>query len=128
MVGSFDADHQVGSVMVATYDRGMARDTDAVRITTASASAQADIARRQRRYVLSMSLRTLCFVGAILVGPGWLRWVLVVAAVVLPYVAVVMANAVSTKSDGFALIGSPNPHPELKSGTESEPPRGYDSI
>ena len=105
----------------------MARD-DAVRITTASSSAHEDIARRQRRYVLSMSLRTVCFVGAILVGPGWLRWVLVAAAVLLPYVAVVMANAVSTKSDGFALTGSPNAHPELGGGTDSAPPRGYDSI
>ena len=50
-----------------------------------------------------MAIRTVCFVGAIVVGPGWLRWVLVVAALLLPYVAVVMANAVAAKSDGFAL-------------------------
>jgi hypothetical protein len=40
-----------------------------------------------------MLFRTACFIGAIVVGPGWLRWVLVIAAFVLPYVAVVMANA-----------------------------------
>ena len=34
-------------------------------------------------------------------GPGWLPWIFVVGAVVLPYVAVVMANASGTKSDGF---------------------------
>ena len=39
---------------------------DAVRITTAAESRNADIALRQRRYVLSMSLRSLCFVGAII--------------------------------------------------------------
>jgi hypothetical protein len=102
----------------------MARDTSAVRITTAATSREADIARRQRRYVFSMSLRTVCFVGAILVGPGWLRWVLVAGAVLLPYVAVVMANAVTTKSDDFALLGAPNGHPELQEGTDSAAPRG----
>ena len=102
----------------------MARDTSAVRITTATTSREADIARRQRRYVFSMSLRTVCFVGAILVGPGWLRWVLVAGAVLLPYVAVVMANAVTTKSDDFALLGAPNGHPELQEGTDSAAPRG----
>lgn len=39
-----------------------------------------------------MGLRTACFVGAILAS-GWLRWTLVVGAVLLPYVAVVAANA-----------------------------------
>jgi len=102
----------------------MARDTSAVRITTAASSREADISRRQRRYVLSMSLRTVCFVGAILVGPGWLRWVLVAAAVLLPYVAVVMANAVTTKSDDFALRDAPNGRPELQEGTDSAAPRG----
>ena len=102
----------------------MARDTSAVRITTAASSREADIARRQRRYVLSMGLRTVCFVGAILVGPGWLRWVLVAAAVLLPYVAVVMANAVTTRSDDFALLGAPDGHPELQDGTDSAAPRG----
>ncbi|HYH34207.1 MAG TPA: DUF3099 domain-containing protein [Nocardioides sp.] len=89
------------------------RDTDAVRITTASSSPREDIARRQRRYVVSMSLRTACFVGAILVGAGWLRWVLVAGALLLPYVAVVMANAVTTKPDGFSLTEAPGTRPEL---------------
>ena len=85
----------------------MARDQhrapDVVRITTASSSRNEDIAARQKRYLFSMGLRTVCFVAAIVVGPGWLRWVLVAGALILPYVAVVMANASFTKSDGFAL-------------------------
>ncbi|HEX6149694.1 DUF3099 domain-containing protein [Nocardioides sp.] len=91
----------------------------AVRITTAPLSRQEEIAQRQRRYVLSMSLRTVCFVGAV-VADGWLRWVLVAGAVVLPYVAVVMANAVSSKSDGFALRRDPEPRNELPNPTDSE--------
>jgi hypothetical protein len=109
--------------MVATYDGDMGRDRrrvdHAVRITTAAASREDDIRARQRRYVFSMGVRTLCFVGAVLVGSGVFMWILIAAAIFLPYVAVVMANAVSTKSDGFALqegsseriqLGPPSPH------------------
>ncbi|MFC5176911.1 DUF3099 domain-containing protein [Nocardioides taihuensis] len=83
------------------WQRGQADEP--VRITTAATSPQADISARQRRYVISMTIRTLCFVGAVVVGAGWLRWVLVAGAVLLPYVAVVMANAVGTKSDELDL-------------------------
>jgi len=106
----------------------MARDSNGVRITTAGASRADDIARRQRRYVFSMAVRTVCFLAAVLVGPGVLRWVLVVAAVLLPYVAVVMANAATSKSDDFALRAAPGERPELTRGTQDTPPRGYDSI
>jgi len=80
-----------------------------VRITTAAASREADISARQRRYVLSMGFRTLCFVAAVIVGHGVVMWVLIVAALILPYVAVVMANAASSKADDFALrdVGRP---------------------
>lgn len=78
-------------------------DGTAVRITTAAQSRDVDISARQRRYVISMTIRTLCFVGAVAVGQGWLRWVLVAAAVGLPYVAVVMANAAAPRQDDFEL-------------------------
>jgi Mn2+/Fe2+ NRAMP family transporter len=74
-----------------------------VRITTVAASREEDIRRRQRRYVLSMGFRTLCFVAAVIIGEGWVMWVLIVAALLLPYVAVVMANAASSKSEDFVL-------------------------
>lgn len=51
-----------------------------------------DQSGRQRRYLYSMGLRTACFVGGIM-AEGVLRWVLIVGAVVLPYFAVVIANA-----------------------------------
>jgi Mn2+/Fe2+ NRAMP family transporter len=95
-------------------------DRDAVRITTASASRKDEISARQRRYVISMTIRTICFVAAILVGPGWLRWVLVVAALLLPYVAVVMANATHTKSDDFALRPGAAANRELPTGPGNE--------
>ena len=82
------------------------RDDEAIRITTAPSSRQDDIAARQKRYLLSMTLRSACFVGAIvaaLAGIGWLWPILIAGALVLPYVAVVMANASASRSDGFEL-------------------------
>ena len=90
-------------------------DRDAVRITTAPASRSDDIASRQRRYVISMTIRTLCFIAAVAVGPGWLRWVLIAAALLLPYVAVVMANAGDHRQDPFTM-------PHTGSGRELEGP------
>ena len=75
-----------------------------VRITTAASSRADEISHRQRRYVISMGIRTLCFLGAVAVGSGWLRWVLFAGAVFLPYVAVVMANATDRRDDGFELL------------------------
>jgi len=72
------------------------RTEQVVRITTAAESPAADIAHRERRYILSMAVRTLCFVGAVLTREiPWLCALLIVAAFVLPYVAVVMANRAS---------------------------------
>jgi hypothetical protein len=64
-------------------------------VTGARRGASDDLAQRQRRYLISMSIRTVCFVLAV-VTHGPIRWILVAAAVVLPYIAVVMANAVGS--------------------------------
>ena len=50
-----------------------------------------DLAQRQKRYLISMGIRTVCFVLAV-VASGWVRWVLIAAAVALPYLSVVFAN------------------------------------
>jgi hypothetical protein len=60
-------------------------------VTSARLAVPDDVAGRQRRYLVSMTIRTLCFVGAI-IASGWLRWLLLAGAVVLPYVSVVFAN------------------------------------
>ena len=99
-------------------DRG--EKTEAVRITTAASSRNVDIAARQRRYLLSMSLRTICFVGAVAVsftdGPQLLMWILIAGALVLPYIAVVMANAVTSRPEGFELQQGGPVRPALTSG------------
>jgi hypothetical protein len=70
----------------------VARSQESISITGAQVSLTEDQRARTRRYLISMAVRTACFIGAILAS-GWLRWTLVAGAVVLPYVAVVMANA-----------------------------------
>lgn len=62
------------------------------KITGARTSLTEDIRSRQVRYLISMGVRTLCFVLAI-VTTGWLRWIFFTGAIFLPYVAVVIANA-----------------------------------
>lgn len=79
------------------------RAVEPVRITTAAVSPEEDRRRRQRRYMISMSIRTACFIGAVLVGEGWLRWVLVAASLILPYFAVVMANSAAPHIEGVSL-------------------------
>jgi hypothetical protein len=67
-----------------------ARDT-VYRVSGVRESRTEDVRGRQRRYAISMGIRTLCFVGCVLTH-GLLRIVLFVAALLLPYAAVVIAN------------------------------------
>ena len=60
-------------------------------ITDAQVGLTQEQRERQRRYLISMSLRTLCFLGAV-AASGILRWILVAGAVLLPYFAVVIAS------------------------------------
>ncbi len=50
-----------------------------------------------------MAVRVVCFVGAVLIFDGWLRWVMMIAAILLPYVAVVFANNTEQRSDHFTV-------------------------
>jgi hypothetical protein len=82
---------------------------EAVRITTAASNRNDEIAARQKRYLISMTLRSLCFVGAIIAALAHIEWlwpILIAGALILPYVAVVMANAVMTRDDGIDLHDS----------------------
>lgn len=90
-------------------------------ITSARASRSDDIRRRQQRYLLSMGIRTVCFVLAV-VTSGPLRWVFFAGALVLPYIAVVVANASTRREtlsstphftdDSRALEGPRDEQPE----------------
>lgn len=95
-------------------------DEQAVRITTAASSRDADIASRQKRYLISMSLRSICFVGAVvaaLSGVDWLWPFLIAGAIILPYIAVVLANAVTSRTDAFDLQAPTPQRPQLTAGS-----------
>jgi hypothetical protein len=83
---------------VVSNRRNGARTGDAQvhSITSAAAPLGDDIDRRARRYLFQMTLRTLCFLGAVFTWgrvPTAISVALLVGAVVLPYIAVVLANA-----------------------------------
>jgi Protein of unknown function (DUF3099) len=95
------------------------------RITGAPAGLTEDVRGRQRRYVISMSIRTVSFIAAVLLWQVWtpLAWIALVLGLVLPYVAVVMANAGRENASSLpsALI-PPVSRPALGDGrTEASP-------
>ena len=61
-------------------------------ITDAQPSLTVDQRGRQIRYFYSMMLRTACFIATIFLPNPW-RWFTLAGALVVPYIAVVVANA-----------------------------------
>jgi hypothetical protein len=64
-------------------------------VTQAQRPKSEDIAYRQRRYLLMMGFRAVCFVIAVVLfvnHAGWLAGIPAVFAIFIPYVAVVFAN------------------------------------
>lgn len=79
-------------------------------VTTAPRRAADDLNARMKHYLITMGIRTACFVLAFLTS-GWVRWTCVALAVVLPYIAVVFANARSPRAVGRLAPGAPrDPH------------------
>jgi nucleoside recognition membrane protein YjiH len=61
-------------------------------VTSVGQSLSIDQSARQKRYFISMMIRTVCFIAAVILPNPW-RWVALFGAVTLPYVAVIAANA-----------------------------------
>ena len=70
----------------------MAKEDAAFDITSAPQALSTDQRARQRRYFYSMMVRTACFILTVVL-PSPYRWFALLGAVVLPYIAVVVANA-----------------------------------
>ncbi|MCI1020497.1 DUF3099 domain-containing protein [Microbacterium sp. C5A9] len=72
-------------------------------VTSLPQSPQAEADHRVRRYALTMTIRIVCFALMMFVQPyGWYTWVFAAAAAVLPYIAVVFANAGSDSTETTA--------------------------
>ncbi len=54
-----------------------------------------------------MGVRTICFLLAV-VTDGWLRWVMIGAAVVLPYLSVVFANGGRERIEALPVMAAPD--------------------
>ena len=92
------------------------RGQEVFSITSAPEAHSSELGSREKRYAISMGIRTACFVGAVIVS-GPLRWVLLAGAVFLPYTAVILANAgVRRKGAGPSPFG-PEPKGEIGPGT-----------
>jgi archaellum biogenesis protein FlaJ (TadC family) len=61
-------------------------------ITSVQSGLTADQSARQRRYFISMMIRTICFILTVVL-PSPYRWIALIGAVTLPYIAVIAANA-----------------------------------
>jgi hypothetical protein len=92
------------------------------RITGARQGLSEDVRRRQLRYMISMSVRTLSFVAAVALW-NVERHVAVVALVlgmVLPYIAVVIANAGRENAPSLPSTFIRTPLPSALSGPAPE--------
>ncbi len=74
---------------------GNKRGPEATVITNAGRNKTLDIDARNRRYLLTMTVRTACFL-AFLVVPGWWKVVALAGAALLPMV-VLLANATDNR-------------------------------
>jgi Na+(H+)/acetate symporter ActP len=67
------------------------------RISGAPLPLSDDINARTRRYLVLMAIRTVCFLGGVVAWVAWdqvvLAWILLFGSLLLPYLAVVIANA-----------------------------------
>jgi len=87
----------------------MAKEPQPVRITTATRSRREDIALRQRRYLISMGIRTVCFLLAVFSIGHWWLWLFIAASFVLPTVAVIVANSNAAPDPGGPEYFEPDP-------------------
>ena len=111
-------------------------------VTQARRSMSDDIAYRQRRYLLMMGVRALCFVIAVVLFTnhfGWLAAIPAFGAIFIPYFAVVFANGGREQDNtrGF-MEYQPNvpatrdpaspPQANQGNGQQQVPPRSSDNL
>ena len=91
------------------------------RITSAQPGPTSEQLSRERTYLFMMGTRMVAIVVAVVV-PGIWRWIAIVLGVFLPYIAVVMVNAVRTRGtpdDPAYFI--PEHKPAIEAGPDDRP-------
>lgn len=89
------------------------KQNDPISITNAEFSLSSEQSDRARRYFISMMLRTICFILTVLL-PSPYRWITLIFAVILPYFAVVIANAGRESVGNFINLNPKNKELESK--------------
>ncbi len=87
-------------------------------ITNALMGRSDDVSMRQHRYLLTMAIRTLCFLG-LAVTHGYMRWICVAGAAILPAIAVLLGNATDRRTPGQVIDVTGKPpveRPAIDSG------------
>jgi hypothetical protein len=90
-------------------------------VTTAQVGTAQEQTGRVGRYLFSMGIRTACVIAAVII-PGWPRWLFLVGAVFLPYIAVVVANAGREKMSRESILTPESTHVALPAGPETPQP------
>ncbi|KJY35432.1 MULTISPECIES: DUF3099 domain-containing protein [unclassified Streptomyces] len=96
------------------------------RITGARSSLTEDVRGRQRRYVVSMLLRTVCVLLAVVLWDvqRWLALAALAGGVLLPYFAVLLANAGRERAPGLPSTFDVPPETPLMLGPGGTGGRG----
>lgn len=106
---------------------GSRRDDGVQRITGAPEAGHVERDARFVRYAWQMAIRTACFIAAFFTT-GWVQVVFFIAAIVLPYIAVVLANN-GTVSNGEVLDAVPkNPASPPEFGSRLELTAGPETL
>ncbi len=99
------------------------RHDEVYSITSASEGHSDELGAREVRYAVSMILRTLCFVGGVVVWPysTVAGVILFFFAIFLPYTSVILANAgVRSQGEGKDFL-HPEPYGALDAGRDTDP-------
>jgi xanthine/uracil permease len=90
----------------------VAGSEEPILVTTAPVSPAVERRGRERRYLITMAVRVVAFVVAIFFATGWIRVIAVILALVLPWIAVVLANAGPTRGavETPSLYSGEKPH------------------
>lgn len=91
-------------------------------ITTSRSSRGAEIDAKRRTYLITMGVRTVSFIGAVFLFHGPARVVAILLALVLPWVAVVVANAATPERWERPSLFAPDGRNELHDGAPPHPP------
>ena len=90
-------------------------------ITEARPGHTVDVNARERRYLITMAIRTAAFIGMVFMPPVW-GGSLLVLALVLPWIAVMLANNQDIRAP--ELQHSPEPDGSRPALTSSEVLKG----